>query len=74
MNCPVCGKEMEKGYVQTSCGLTWVKQKRVISLFPQEGSINLPGSTFSGLAVDAFVCRTCKKMVVDYAETKSKEK
>ena len=62
MKCPVCGNEMEKGYIQTGERMSWVRQKHKVSLFPKDGEV-------SGLAFEAFICKSCKKIVLDYSGT-----
>ena len=41
MKCPVCGNEMEKGYIQTGERMSWVRQKHKVSLFPKDGEVML---------------------------------
>ena len=37
MNCPVCGKEMEPGFVQTNQRAAWVKKPHALTLMPKGG-------------------------------------
>ena len=69
MKCPVCGNEMEKGYIQTGERMSWVRQKHKVSLFPKDGEVMLGNNVFSGLAFEAFICKSCKKIVLDYSGT-----
>ena len=66
MKCPLCEKEMEKGFVQTGQRMSWVKQKHKASLIPQEGEVLLGNNVFSGLSFEAYICKSCKKIVLDY--------
>ena len=59
-------KEMEKGFVQTGQRMSWVKQKHKASLIPQEGEVLLGNNVFSGLSFEAYICKSCKKIVLDY--------
>lgn len=65
MNCPVCGKEMEQGWLQGANFLGWNKKKLpalVIGMMAADMEL--------GLSVPAYRCAACKKLVVDYAENK----
>lgn len=70
MNCPYCGKEMEKGVIQSPHEISWKKKKSFFgrAMF-HEGSVVLSELSFmSGSAVIAYLCRDCKKIVIDYSE------
>ena len=41
MNCPVCGKEMEPGCVQTYQWAAWVKKPHALTLMLKDGEILL---------------------------------
>lgn len=47
MNCPVCGKEMEPGFVQTNQRAAWVKKPHPLTLMPKEGEVLLDNKLFS---------------------------
>ena len=49
MNCPVCGKEMEPGFVQTNQRAAWVKKPHPLTLMPKDGEILLDNKLFSSL-------------------------
>ena len=66
MKCPLCGIEMEKGFVQAGERISWVRQKHKISLRPKEGEVLLGNNVFSSLAFEAHICKSCKKIVLDY--------
>ena len=79
MNCPVCGKEMKTGKVayQPSVGfhflppsghLPYVITKRGVE---KQGGITLDGPNNLGFlesdgTLPAHICRTCRKIVVEY--------
>lgn len=75
MNCPYCEKEMVFGYIQNRDGVYWVKTRRAIStLLPPGGrskevvSLNVGRVGYiSGGSAEAWLCRGCKKVVIDYA-------
>ena len=58
MQCPYCGKEMELGLVQSPH-----ENKDAIVLSP----LNIK-NMITGCAVRAFLCRSCKKVIIDYSD------
>ena len=73
MNCPYCGKEMEKGFIQCRDGVSWQKKERLVAALPglSKDSVILArshGSPFSGAAAIAHCCPDCKKIVIDYGQ------
>ncbi|MBO4847533.1 MAG: hypothetical protein J5586_00045 [Clostridia bacterium] len=72
MNCPYCGKEMLKGYIQGRDGLFWAEKKSSITALhrfrssavrlaePDEGP-------FVGCAAVAYNCPDCKKVIIGYS-------
>ena len=75
MNCPYCGKKMEPGMLTSVHDLTWWKEgkRRKTSIYPrnQEGSIVLSGMSYlNGGAVEAYLCRECKKIIIDFIDGK----
>ena len=75
MVCPYCGKEMEKGHLQSPHEIAWLKgEKR--HLFGRaglhDGSVVLSELSYlKGSAVTAYLCRDCKKVLVDYSDPAS---
>ena len=71
MQCPYCGKEMELGLVQSPHEIAWLKgdtkhafaiaaaHKDAIVLSP----LNIK-NMITGCAVRAFLCRSCKKVII----------
>lgn len=74
MNCPFCGKEMERGFLQTGNKIIWAKKQHSVSLVAKEGEVALGNAIFGGIALDAFICKDCKKVVVDYFHSNYEEK
>ncbi len=75
MNCPYCGHEMELGVIQSPHEISWKKSlKRPVfgrAAF-HEGSVVLSELSFlRGSAVEAFLCRACKKVIIDFADARS---
>lgn len=77
MNCPVCGKEMEKGHVITknSIGLFFMPGEKDLRTFytrrniEADGGIVLDGPMtfrYNRTWLPAWVCRGCKKIVMEY--------
>jgi len=80
MQCPYCGNEMELGLVQSPHEIAWFKgntkhaftiaaaHKDAIVLSP----LNIK-NMFTGCAVRAYLCRDCKKIVIDYSKANKQE-
>ena len=68
MKCPTCGNEMENGFVQALRRMAWVKQQHKVSLLPKNGEVLLGNNTFSDVTIDAYICKPCKKIVMDYTQ------
>ena len=66
MKCPYCGSEMERGYLRSSHGFVWGKEKE---LGIQKNTIKLAGpflkGMFKGFYAKAQHCVVCKKLIVD---------
>lgn len=75
MKCPYCNQETEAGFIQSSQELSWKKgDKRPFfgRAKLHEGSVVLSSfSMMKGSAVKAYLCRDCKKVIVDYADESS---
>ena len=72
MKCPYCNKEMEEGIIQSPQEISWKKGiKRPVFGRAQfhEGSVVLSElSLMKGSAVVAFLCRECKKVIINYSD------
>ena len=73
MQCPVCRNEMEQGYLQCSSRLCWVKSPHEVFLIPKEGEVLL-GFDMNLLTLPAHICKSCKKVLIDYATSNYQEK
>ena len=68
MNCPYCGKVMEKGLIESSEPINFMKNVRFVNRADErKGEFNLATPPFSGRAsVDVWLCRNCRKLVIDF--------
>ena len=70
MKCPVCNAKMEKGYVQYYRILAWVKKKHKFSLEPREGELCIKNwNPFTYGSLDAYICKSCDKIIMEYSDT-----
>lgn len=73
MKCPYCEKEMELGFIQCRDGVTWTPKKQriaALSFFGKGGIVLDNGAADNSRTVYAYRCDDCKKIVIDYSETK----
>lgn len=68
MKCPNCNNEMEHGFLQGMRRVAWVKNQHKVSLLPKQGEILLENNTFKDFIFSAWICKNCKKIVVDYSD------
>lgn len=76
MLCPYCNEEMSKGYFTAdSCALQWIpEESKPASL---RWNIAKGGIQLTEVPVmlvkrkEAFACKKCSKIVIDYSENKS---
>ena len=71
--CPVCEKEMKKGYIQSGTRLAWVPKVSKLSVEPgfnQESVLLSKQNRFSINYVDAYLCEKCKQVLIDYSDKK----
>lgn len=78
MNCPSCGKEMERGslYTELGRGLFFLPPSRKVGFWDtkrsveQHGGIVLDGPHHirgsDRATVHGYVCRACKKILLEY--------
>lgn len=68
MTCPYCNREMEKGVIQSAHEIAWKRKKHFIGAAEfHKGSVVLaPFSLIGGTFVVAYLCRNCKKVIIDY--------
>lgn len=68
MKCPYCGETMEKGLIESSEPINFMKEVRFVNRAKErKGEFNLAKPPFGGhAAVDVWLCRDCRKIVIDY--------
>ena len=66
MNCPYCESEMEQGFIQGARGVIWSKHKKRLSLLAVDDDIDVTSGFWFGGHADAYLCRNCKKILIDY--------
>lgn len=75
MKCPYCDNEMEKGLIQSPQEIAWLKGEKKHTLARanfHEGSVVLSELSFAkGSAVVSYLCRKCKKVIIDYSDGNS---
>lgn len=73
MRCPYCNNEMEQRLLQGMRRVAWVKRQHKVSLLPKHGEILLENNTFRDFLLQAKICKSCKKIVVDYSNKEIQE-
>lgn len=73
MKCPYCNSEMEQGLLQGMRRVAWVKKQHRISLLPKQGEILLENNNFNDFIFSAQICKSCKKIVIDYSDKEIQE-
>ena len=72
LSCPWCGKEMERGVIQSQNELNWIKgEKRRFfgkASFYKDSVVLSEFSALKGSAIIAHRCPDCRKIVIDYAD------
>ena len=74
MKCQYCNKDMELGLIESKYQIIWTKgdkKKPLINVRVPKGSVILAKqdlkSLLTGCSVKTFLCRSCKKVVIDYS-------
>ena len=62
VNCPLCGRPMEPGYLYGSAPLLWSPKEKKRSLIKGREDVSL----LNGYRPEAWICRDCHKVVVHY--------
>lgn len=65
MICPGCGKSMEEGYLSSKGPVFWSEYVSGLS-FPTRKDDVMLGKAFGVLRPKAFLCRGCRKVIVEY--------
>ena len=69
LKCSICGNEMEEGFIQSGRAMSWVKKPHKISVAPKNDEIEIVSeyNPFIIPAVPAYICKKCKKVLLDYS-------
>ena len=67
MNCPYCGKEMEKGYIHSRDCVVWRTKKSVLPALGilAADAVDLGTSDAAGHFVVVYRCAGCRKFLID---------
>ena len=66
MKCPDCNCDMEKGFLQGGNMMTWVRKPHILTMYPKKGEVMVGRNPMNAVSVTAFICKDCKKIIVDY--------
>jgi len=73
MKCPICNNEMELGFLQGMKRIAWVKKQHKVSLLPRQGEVLLESNVFKDFVFTSWICKDCKKIIVDYSDKEIQE-
>ena len=65
MKCPVCGTPMEEGFLSSRSPVYWSEEVSGLPVPTRKGDVLL-GKALGLLRPKAFLCRDCRKVVVDF--------
>ena len=74
MKCPYCNQDMQKGYITSDARfLAWREEKHESANVKKGDGIQLAKKVVGGAATvsDAYCCKACRKIVIDYAKTET---
>lgn len=75
MKCPYCSNEMELGVIQSPHEISWKKGlKRPVvgrAVFHPDSVVLSELSFMKGSAVKAYLCRSCRKVIIDLDDPQS---
>ena len=69
MKCPICGNDMERGFIQTEGRvMLWTKEPHTLTLFTRDDEVEIihEQNPFCMPSLPAEICKKCKKVVLDY--------
>ena len=66
MKCPNCENEMEKGFVQSNTPIFFCIKKHKLHITRSSDDIRLTNADFDVPNVEAWCCKKCKKVIMDY--------
>ncbi len=69
MKCPYCGKEMDKGYVQSARPVIWSLKKKVLMFTATKpDDFTISKGYWNGCFAEAYHCPNCKKIIISTEE------
>ena len=70
MICPYCSRELEDGVIQSPQEISWSRKPHFFGAsFLHDDSVLLaPLTLFPSPRVTAWLCRECKKVIIEYDE------
>ena len=71
MRCPFCGRELERGFLQSGRTAFFTTKRRRFLFWPDEqnGDVELTQHNWTSPIAPAWICRSCRKVVIDCEET-----
>lgn len=68
MMCPTCGQEMEEGFVQSAREIFFAIEPHRFWFKVKKEEVLLSSHNWTRPTCVAYLCRNCKKVVINYAE------
>lgn len=68
MMCPTCGQEMEEGFVQSAREIFFAIEPHRFWFKVKKEEVLLSSHNWTRPTCIAYLCRNCKKVVINYAE------
>ena len=69
MNCPYCGKTMQKGDLLSGKPIIWSQEKKKGFYLPlEEGDIAVSKGFWKGCFAESWYCAGCKKLITEVNE------
>lgn len=68
MKCPTCGQEMEEGFVQSAREIFFTIEPHRFWFKVKKEEVLLSAHNWTRPTCIAYLCRNCKKVVINYAE------
>ena len=65
MECPICKKEMEVGFLESNNTIIWSVKKHIGCVLPDKeaGEFNVTKGIIDGSYLNAYLCRSCNIVV-----------
>ena len=65
MQCPYCGNEMERGFVQSARPVFWSPEKKKVFFKPSlQEDFEISEGFWNGSFAESHFCRNCKKVIL----------